>query len=303
MPTVCHDTLDQPSTLQEALGLLAAAPAGGIKALAGGTDLFANRAIGRRFLDLSKLTCLNDAYIVHGQRPYLRLGASYSWAQCQTDQLQRLAGRQAGFDALSLAAREIGGQQIQERGTLVGNICNASPAADGVPVLLSLGAQVECVSLRGDRVLCLEDFVLGPRRTALANDELVVALRIPLCASQLHCASHFQKLGARASLLISIAMVSVWMACETVAGKTNLVDIRIAVGSCSPVAMRLKRLESQLTGLELQVAKSVVLNSTWKDELLMLTPLDDVRASAEYRVHAAGILLSRSLICAMEKCG
>ncbi len=302
MHTVCHDTLVQPSTLQEALSLLAKAPAGSIRPLAGGTDLFANRAIGRQFLDLSALPGFANAYIVHGEHTYLRLGAGFTWAQCQSGILQRLAGPHAGFDTLSLCAREIGGLQIQERATLVGNSCNASPAADGLTVLLSLDALVECQSERGVRVLALKDFVLGPRRTALAADELVVALRLPLAAPQLQCASHFQKLGARASLLISIAMVSVWLACDISAGNTKIVKARVAVGSCSPVARRFPLLEAQLQGLDLLAARRLVLSDVWKHELQLLTPLDDVRATAQYRQHAAGVLLARSLVAAMEKC-
>ncbi len=300
MPTVCHDTLVQPATLQEALTVLAQRPAGSIKPLAGATDLFANRAIPAHLLDLSRITCLREAYIVHAHAAYLRLGSAFTWGQCQDGRLEKLVGPHAGLEALQLAAREIGGQQVQQQGTLVGNLCNASPAADGVPVLLSLGAQVECVSVRGHRVIPLEDFILAPRRIALAPDELVTALRLPLGPVHWRCVSHFQKLGSRASLLISIAMCAVWLACEQKAGRNRIVAARIAVGSCSPVARRFPLLEAQLLGREPAAALTWLEQGEWKSELAVLSPVEDIRATATYRRHAAGVLVYRSLSHALE---
>ena len=111
------------------------------------------------------------------------------------------------FDALKAAAREVGGVQIQNAGTVAGNVCNASPAADGMPALLALGAEVELQSAAGSRRLPLDDFVLGSRRTARRADELVSALHIPARAAGAR--SVFLKLGGRRYLVISITMVAV----------------------------------------------------------------------------------------------
>jgi CO/xanthine dehydrogenase FAD-binding subunit len=125
--------------------------------------------------------------------------------------------------------------QIQNSGTVAGNLCNASPAADGVPPLLALDASVELASVAGTRRLKLDDFILGPRRTARRADELLAAILIPKPRAAAH--SHFLKLGARRYLVISIAMVAA--AIESERGK--ITTARVAVGACGPVAQRLRR--------------------------------------------------------------
>jgi N-methylhydantoinase B len=145
-----------------------------------------------------------------------RIGALTTWS------VLRDAPPAPGFTALAEAAAQVGGRQIQARGTIGGNLCNASPAADGVPPLLVLDASLELASPRGTRVLALRDFVLGNRRTARAPDEILTAILVP--AAMAEAPSVFLKLGARRHLVISIVMV---------AASTHG---RIAIGSCSEVA-------------------------------------------------------------------
>src|SRR5262249_12973399 len=147
------------------------------------------------------------------------------------------------FDGLKLAAREVGGVQIQNAGTLAGNLCNASPAADGVPALLALDAVVELAGPGGERSLPLERFILGPRRTALQTGELATAIRVPKPRGAAR--SHFLKLGARKYLVISIVMVA---ATIEVAADGRVAAAKVAVGACSPVAQRLRMLEMRLAG-------------------------------------------------------
>ena len=147
------------------------------------------------------------------------------------------------FDGLRLAAREVGGVQIQNRGTVAGNICNASPAADGVPPLLSLDAIVDIAGADGTRQLPLAQFIEGNRRTALKSGELVTGLFIPKRDSSSRAT--FLKLGARRYLVISIAMVAVTLDLDDA---ETIQDARVAVGACSEVACRLPGVEDALKG-------------------------------------------------------
>ena len=133
--------------------------------------------------------------------------------------------------------------QIQNAGTLAGNLCNASPAADGVPALLVLDAEVELASAAGTRRLALADFILGNRKTARRPGELVTAVRIPKASAAGR--SHFVKLGARRYLVISIVMAAARLAVDE-AGLVS--EAAIAVGACSAVAQRLPALEAALLG-------------------------------------------------------
>ena len=191
------------------------------------------------------------------------------------------------FDALRAAAREIGAIQIQNRGTIGGNLCNASPAADGAPPLLVLDAEVELVSARGARRLPLARFITGNRRTSLASDEVLTAVIVP--APPPAARSTFLKLGARRYLVISIAMAAVLIEI----GDDGLVrEARIALGACSAVAQRLPTAEAALIG---QRAEAGLGEAVRAQHLAALAPIDDVRASAAYRREAALILIRRAL--------
>ncbi|MEI7447487.1 MAG: FAD binding domain-containing protein, partial [Burkholderiales bacterium] len=167
--------------------------------VAGGTDVYpahVGRPLAAPLLDLSRVAGLRGIEV---RDDHWRIGALTTW----TDIVR--AALPPALDALVQAAVEVGGPQVQNRGTVGGNLCNASPAADGVPALLALGAGVELASVRGRRTLPLEAFVLGPRRTALAVDELLTAVTVPRGTAARR--SRFLKLGHRRYLVISIAMV------------------------------------------------------------------------------------------------
>ncbi|MBL6458022.1 FAD binding domain-containing protein [Belnapia sp. T6] len=273
----------RPGSLAEALALLAAAPAPPLL-LAGGTDLYPARAAAeawmrqerRPVLDLSGLPELAG---LEDRGDHWRIGARVTWAAIRDSALP------PAFRALQEAATQVGGAQVQNRATLVGNLCNASPAADGVPPLLALDAAIELASPRGLRRLALPEFILGNRRTALAPDEIATALLIPHAAPAARAG--FEKLGARSYLVISIVMAAAVIEAED--GRIH--RARIALGACSPVALRLPELEVALEGLTLAEAAKAVAPA----HLAALSPIDDVRATAEYRREAAAVLLRRLL--------
>ena len=192
----------------------------------------------------------------------------------------------AAFDGLRAAARTIGGRQIQNTGTVCGNVVNASPASDGMPNLLALDAAVELASSAGTRVVPLDRFVLGNRETDLRPGELVVGLRVPKLEGDVR--STFGKLGSRAYLVISIVAV----AAVIVVDDGRVVDARVAVGACSPVATRLPALEADLVG---RPANAGLADQVRRGHLAGLAPIDDVRGTAAYRSDAVRTMVRRAL--------
>ncbi|MBI3196996.1 MAG: FAD binding domain-containing protein [Rhodospirillales bacterium] len=266
----------RPHRLEEALLALARPHT----VLAGGTDFYparVGRAIEEDVLDIGAIGVLRG---ISSVSEGWRLGATTTWSELLEADLPPL------FDGLKQAAREVGGRQIQNAGTLAGNVCNASPAADGVPCLLALEAEVELASRTATRRVPLGRFITGVRRTARAPDELVVAIHIPKPGHEARSA--FLKLGARRYLVISIAMVAATL--EIANGR--VANARIAVGACSAVAQRLPALESALAGAPLDGRLADRIDPT---HLAPLTPIDDVRGSADYRADSALVLLRRLL--------
>jgi CO/xanthine dehydrogenase FAD-binding subunit len=267
----------RPGTIEEALALLAQRP---WRLLAGGTDVYpaqGNRPFRDAVLDLNGIASLRG---ITQAADGIRIGARTTWTDVVAADLP------PAFQALKLAAREVGAVQIQTTGTVAGNLCNASPAADGVPPLLALDASVELRSAGATRVLPLGDFVLGNRRTALRADELLTAIIVPPTAAAGR--STFLKLGARRYLVISIAMVAARVAVE--GGRVT--SAAIAVGACSEVAQRLPALEADLIGRPADVELA---NVVAEPHLAGLSPIDDVRASAAYRRQAAHELVARAI--------
>jgi CO/xanthine dehydrogenase FAD-binding subunit len=250
--------------------------------LAGGTDLYpgAGAGLSGPVLDVTGLPGFSA--ITRGEG--LRIGAATSWSMIAS------AALPPACRALQQAALQVGGRQVQNAGTIGGNLCNASPAADGVPPLLALGVEVELVSASGVRRLGLHEFVLGPRRTALQMGEVLAAVVIP--EAGLRGRSTFVKLGARSHLVISIAMV----AARVVVEGGRVVEAAVAVGSCSPVARRLPLVEATLTGASVADAVGRVRP---EDVISALSPIDDVRATADYRREAAVELVRRAVVGAL----
>ncbi|MEP5761296.1 MAG: xanthine dehydrogenase family protein subunit M [Litoreibacter sp.] len=269
-------TYHYPTDLASALDIAARSAS---KIVAGGTDVYPSQRQGERpefYLDVTRIA--NFSGITQNGASY-RIGAATTWTDIVKTELP------PAFDALKQAALKVGSIQIQNAGTIAGNICNASPAADGVPPLMALDAQIELVSSeRGTRVLPLAKFIQGVRQTALAADELVSAIIIPPQPDG--AGSAFEKLGSRKYLVISISMVAAIITRD----EGGLVsDARVSVGSCSPVAMRLYQLERDMIGKrpeEIEVTHG---------HLSPLSPITDVRGSGEYRLDVVSAQCERAI--------
>ena len=266
----------QPADLSEALAILGR---GGCTPLSGGTDVFP--ALVDRppvpLLDLGRIACLRG--ITH-TRDHIRFGAATTW----TDIVR--ADLPPAFEALKQAARNVGSIQIQNRGTIGGNLCNASPAADGVPPLLALDAEVELMSADARRIVPLEQFLRGNRLTVRAPDELLVGVRVPRGIESGRAS--FQKLGARRYLVISIVMVAAILDVRD----GRIAQARVAVGAASVVARRLRGLEDRLIAA---VAEQDFTSVITPEDLAVLSPIDDIRATSAYRMDAARELIARTL--------
>jgi CO/xanthine dehydrogenase FAD-binding subunit len=273
----------RPRSLDEAVRVLAES---GGQILSGGTDFFpalGDRPAPDRVVDISGLAGIKGITVETG---YIRIGGLTTWSEVIATPLPRC------FDALKSAAREIGGIQIQNRGTVAGNLCNASPAADGVPPLLALNAEIELVSASGTRRISLADFIVGNRKTLRRPDEILANIIVPRTIED--AASVFLKLGARRYLVISIAMVAVVIKKDD-AGR--VAEARVAVGSCSAAAQRLTVLEQALVGAPAHIGLGAIVLPA---HLAPLSPIDDVRATAAYRNDAALTLIGRALDACVE---
>ena len=267
----------QPKSVDEAVRALAE---NSLFVLAGGTDYFPARVgkpLNENILDITGIEKLRG---VTERETHFNIGALTRW----TDVIQQPLPEY--FNGLKLAAREVGGVQIQNAGTIAGNICNASPAADGIPPLLSLNADVVLASTRGEHSMPLAKFIMGNRKTRRASDEIVTGFRIP--KPNYSASSTFLKLGARRYLVISIVMVAAVI--ENDSG--NVGAARIAVGSCSAAAKRLHLLERSLVG---QPLRPRIADQITENHLNQLSPIADVRGSAEYRRDAALTLVRRAI--------
>jgi CO/xanthine dehydrogenase FAD-binding subunit len=270
-----------PRTLDEALALLRDEP-GVWRPFAGGTDLMvlleAGRLEHRKFFSIRHLKELRGVEESDGR---VRVGALTSYADVRrSDLLGRL------FPMLGQAARETGGVAIQNRGTIGGNIANASPAADTPPALLAYGAEVELVSAAGGRRVAYEGFHTGYKQTVMRADELIAAVLLPRPAEG---ARHFyRKVGTRRAQAISKVCFA---ALAEVEGDA-LGSVRVALGSVAPVVLRCGRTEGVLGGRRLddELSKSAAAELARE-----ITPIDDVRSTARFRTRVAQNLLAEFL--------
>lgn len=268
----------QPTTLSQAVR---DAQADGVRILAGGTDFYPSHGDVLPDFPILDVTRVPELSGVARTDTGWRIGGATSWSDIVRADLP------VGFDGLKAAAREVGSVQIQNVGTIAGNLCNASPAADGVPPLLTLNADVELVGQAGARRVPLDAFLLGVRKTALQPGEILTAVHVPDTGA---LQGGFSKLGSRKYLVISIAMVAVLVAVES----GVIREARVAVGACSPVAQRLPALEAELKG------KAAVQGVVRAEHLSVLSPIDDVRGSAAYRLDVVAPMIERALQAAME---
>jgi xanthine dehydrogenase small subunit len=267
--TIANRTLLQPRSLADALHMLR--DDGPLTPVAGCTDLYVSLNFGTlkdtRFLDLWRLQSLRA---IEAQRGVLTIGALATFTDIMRSPLVR-----ARLPMLAAAAREVGGVQIQNRGTIGGNVANASPAGDTLPVLAAADATVVLQSAGGARHVPFGAFYTGYRATVRRPDELIVALEIgPIRGRQ-----WFRKVGTRAAQAISKVVM---------AGVVDRRSTRIALGSVAPTVVRASRTEAALAaGASLASAQQTLMEE--------IAPIDDVRSTAEYRRRVAANLLARLL--------
>jgi N-methylhydantoinase B len=267
----------RPVTVFEACEALVGGPA---IILAGGTDLLATQSdplCGRSVVDLSRTHRLRGLSKTADQ---FVLGAMTTWADLVS------GGLPSQLQGLADAAQILGSAAVRQRGTVVGNVCTASPAADGVPILLALDAVVHTASLGRERSTLLDRFVLGPGRTARQPDELVTSVSITQRAQTVSASIKLGRLPRSAFPVVNAAGVVTWDDDERIA------QVAVAVGAASPVARRLRELETRLHGATREQLSSLTLQSA---ELSCLTPISDHRAEASHRRHWAGIAVARLL--------
>ena len=270
-----------PRTLEEALALLRDEP-GVWRPFAGGTDLMvlleAGKLEHRKFFSIRHLSGLRGVGEADG---LVRVGALTTYTDVRRSEL---LGRH--FPMLGQAARETGGLAIQNRGTVGGNIANASPAADTPPALLAYGARVELISAAGTRLVDYAEFHTGYKQTVMRPDELIAAMLLPRPREG---ARHFyRKVGTRRAQAISKVCFA------ALAGRDGDApgEVRLALGSVAPVVLRCRRTEELLRGrpLDGELARAA------SDELAReITPIDDLRSTARYRTRVAQNLLAEFL--------
>ena len=269
----------QPLTVEEALDYLAKE---NTMACAGGTNLYVDRKHGK-FLDKDyvSLEKLQELKQVEEKEDGWHVGSMVNFAQLEKMQIP-------GAEALICAASLVGAPQIRNRGTVGGNIVSASPAADSVPALMALDAKVVLKSANGERVVALTDFMKGPGRTDLQPGELMTEIIIAAGKGS----SVFYKVGKRNALAISICNQAVFM--ETEEGKVK--EVRISLGSVAPTAVRAYETEALLKGTEKSDLEKEEFCAALKEALLKdICPIDDVRATKEYRQRVAFRMLMHNL--------
>lgn len=272
--------IDTPRTLFEAYELLAASPT---TPIAGGTDLMVRITgelgpIPERLLDVSRIDALRGIDLVAGG---LQLGAATTYTEIRRSTLCR-----EHLPALVEAAATIGAAQIQNRGTIGGNIANASPAGDTLPVLLAADATILVGGQRGEREIPAAEFFTGYRETALAADELILQIRFPLPRGR---QLRFRKVGTRRAQAISKVVLAVaWRDL----GATGWTDVRVALGSVAATPIRAAATEAVLEGARPTPQVADLAAETLAGEL---EPIDDVRSTAEYRRTVAARVLHRVL--------
>ena len=270
--SISSRSLLTPKSLRDALAMLR--DEGPLTPLAGCTDLYVLLNFGtladRRFLDLWPLDSLRTIAV---KRDVLSIGALATHTDLIRSRLVR--GR---VPMLAAAAREIGGVQIQNRGTIGGNVANASPAGDTLPVLAAADALVVLASADGTRRVPFTSFYTDYRRTLRRADELIVALEIP----RIHGRQWFRKVGTRAAQAISKVVMAGVAGPKSRGGRR----VRVALGSVAPTVIRATKTEAALAaGAPIETAQQVLLDE--------IAPIDDIRSDAEYRRRVAANLLAR----------
>ena len=279
--------LTTPASFADALALLKNEP-GVWKPFAGGTDLMvlleAGKLVHRNYINLWTFSELRG---IEATDTHITLGALTTYTEVQANPILRRE-----FPMLYQAASETGGLAIQNRGTLGGNIINASPAADSPPALLAYDAEIELVSTRGSRWLPYHGFHTGYKQMHIDQDELLTRIRMP--RNTANATHYYRKVGTRKAQAIS-------KVCFAAVGKTedgHITDTRIVVGSVAPIVVRCVQTEDTLRGKKLDDDTIPAACASMAQEI---SPIDDIRSTARYRLQVAQNLLTDFLTGLQDK--
>jgi carbon-monoxide dehydrogenase medium subunit len=274
----------KPKRVEEALSLFGSADEGKVRVFAGGTDVIPK--LKGRLMKVPEvlvdLKGVSDLYfLAHDEVSGLRIGALATIFDVAHAQFVK-----ERFPMLSQAAHAIASTQVQNRGTIVGNICNAVPSADSAPALLCLGAEVVCLSKTGERAVKMEGFFAGPNKTVLRAGEIVKEIRVPKMPEG--SKGLYLKLSARSKMDLAVVGVGVMVVREDGVFK----DVKIGLGAVAPTPIRARKTEEVLFGAKVS---DEVIERAAKVASAESKPIDDHRASAEYRRMMVEVLVRRAI--------
>ncbi len=279
-------SLLRPRSLGAALGAMSASASNGAEKLipfAGGTDLYvvlnAGTPPGTRYLDLWGLRELRGIRV---GRAGVTLGALTTFREIRDHAVLRRK-----LPSLVAAASEVGAWQIQNRATIGGNIANASPAGDSLPVLLAHDAVVHVRSARGGRAIPFAELYTGYRALSMAPDELIAAVEVPFPPAGAR--AFFRKVGTRRAQSISKVVCAGVLKLDR---KGNATHARFALGSVAPVTLRARRAEEALMGIPASAAALAAARAALERDI---APIDDIRSTRDYRIAVAGNVLEQFL--------
>ena len=276
-----------PKTLSDACVLLDELGEEAI-VLGGGSDILHKLKNGHlhpeHLVSLKNMTELREAR--HEEGRGIIIGALVT-----PDETYRSRLLQKHYLSIPMTSHEMGNPQVRNRGTVGGNICNASPLADLPPILIALNASVKIVEYAGERVVALEDFITGPGKTLIARDEILKEVIIP---DQPTTGSTYMKFGLRKSGALAVVGVAVSVTVED----GVLLDARIVMGAVAPVPLRAKKAEALLRG---QTISDSLLEQAADSAAAECTPITDIRGSAEYRREMVRVLTRRALRKAIDE--
>ncbi len=276
-------SVTSPDSLDAALAALADNPAAHV--LAGGTDMMVELNFGRRspapVVSVGRIPELRGIDVDRSAR-FVRLGAAVTFSEFLASE----AASQA--PALAQAARTVGSLQIRNAGTFGGNLATCSPAGDTLPVLVALSATVELASRDGRRRVPVEEFMVGPKRSALKHGEIVAGVTLPIIDGW----QGFAKVGTRNAMVIAVCNAAL------VVDRHDR-SVRLAMGSVGPTILRAPEAESvaarMLFGAEPTSARADLLVEFERRASAAVSPIDDQRSTADYRRHAVGVIARRLL--------
>ncbi len=273
--------LVSPGSLQAVLSLMASEPSQWLP-IAGGTDVMvlysAGKLPNRKLINIWNIPELRQIEVFPNR---IRIGAACTYTALRQHEIVLQE-----FPLLATAASWTGGIANQNRGTLGGNIANASPAADSLPALLVYDAEMTLISVRGERRVAYRNFHTGYKKTVLAADELIQHISLPRRFSGYF--SHARKVGARNAQAIS----KVCLAALSQISNGTIRDVRLALGSVAPVPLRLKETERVLLGKQMEPS---LIDAASKTVVTEIRPIDDIRSTARYRSAVARNLVAEFL--------